>query len=150
MKSANTPAGDDQTPSLWNPNAAALWSLLFSPAFGAFLHARNAQALGRTDEAKANNVWFYASILFMAGIVLLSILVPTFPDVALNGASLGMLLGWYLSLGKKQAAYVKQTFEGRYRKKSWTKPLLIAFGCLAALFFVTVAFAVASEVVGPN
>ena len=26
-------------PPLWNPNAAGFWSLLFSPAFGAFLHA---------------------------------------------------------------------------------------------------------------
>ena len=32
-------------PALWNPNAAASWSLLFSPAFGAFLHMKNWQAL---------------------------------------------------------------------------------------------------------
>lgn len=150
MQPANTSSEYDHSPSLWNPSAAALWSLLFSPAFGAFLHARNAQTLGRMDEAKANNVWFYASVVFMAGIVLLSILVPTFPDVALNAASLGLLLGWYLSLGKKQATYVRETFQDRYQKKHWTKPLLIAFGCLAAVFFVTVIFAVVSEAVGPK
>ena len=38
-------------PPLWNPNAAANWSLLFSPAFGAFVHMKNWQALGEPEKA---------------------------------------------------------------------------------------------------
>ena len=34
-------ATGDAAPALWNPNAAANWSLLFSPAFGAWLHMKN-------------------------------------------------------------------------------------------------------------
>jgi hypothetical protein len=54
-----TPAPNNRPPALWNPNAAAGWSLLFTPAFGAFLHSRNADAMGRHSEAKANKFWFY-------------------------------------------------------------------------------------------
>lgn len=59
-----TPAPASRPPALWNPVAAVGWSLLFSPAFGAFLHARNADAMGRADEAKANRVWFYFIIAY--------------------------------------------------------------------------------------
>jgi predicted amidophosphoribosyltransferase len=27
--------------AIWNPNAASNWSLVFTPAFGSYLHARN-------------------------------------------------------------------------------------------------------------
>jgi hypothetical protein len=57
-----TPPPTGRPPALWNPKPAAYWSLLFSPAFGAFLHARNADAMGRVDEAKANRMWFYVLI----------------------------------------------------------------------------------------
>ena len=33
-------------PPLWNPGAAASWSLLLSPVFGAILHMKNWQAMG--------------------------------------------------------------------------------------------------------
>ena len=36
---------------IWNPSAAASWSLPFSPIFGAYLHMLNWRALG--DEQKA-------------------------------------------------------------------------------------------------
>jgi hypothetical protein len=41
-----TPEPNSRPPALWNPNAAAGWSLLFTPAFGAFLHARNGTRWG--------------------------------------------------------------------------------------------------------
>ena len=111
-----TPAPSDSSPALWNPNAAACWSLLFSPAFGAFLHARNAELLGRTDEAKANRVWFYASLTFL-GLATLSVFVPAIPDIIFRGAGIGLLVGWYSTLGRKQIQYVKDTWQERYQRK---------------------------------
>jgi hypothetical protein len=87
------PISTDSPPALWNPNAAACWSLVFSPAFGAFLHARNAQSLGRTDEAKANRTWFYASFGYF-GFVLISIFIPAIPNAVFSVAALGILFGW--------------------------------------------------------
>jgi hypothetical protein len=140
----NTPA--DSPPALWNPNAAACWSLLFSPAFGAFLHARNADSLGRTDEAKANRAWFYISVAFLA-FTLVSVFIPAIPDGIFRLAGLGLLLGWYFSLGKKQIKYVKDSWQDRYQRKPWTKPLLIAFSCLIGLFAALFLFAVIAEAV---
>lgn len=39
----STPATAPQSegPTIWNPNAASNWSLIFSPAFGSYLHAQS-------------------------------------------------------------------------------------------------------------
>lgn len=124
-----TAAPADSPPTLWNPNAAACWSLLFSPAFGAFLHARNADSLGRAEEAKVNRAWFYISVAYIA-FTLVSVFIPAIPDGLFRLAGLGLLLGWYFSLGKKQVKFVKATWQDRYQRKPWKTPLLIAFSCL--------------------
>ena len=124
-------------PALWNPKAAAYWSLLFSPAFGAFLHARNADAMGRVDEAKANRMWFYVLIAYL-GLAFVTIFIPI-PQGLFTLASIGLLFGWYLSLGKKQVTYVKETWRDGYERKPWKEPLLIAFGFLIGTFIVSAA-----------
>ena len=140
----NAPLPSDSPPALWNPNSAACWSLIFSPAFGAFLHARNADSLGRTDEAKANRVWFYASLGFF-GFALLSICIPVIPDAIFRFGGLGLLLGWYFSLGKKQIQLVKETWQDRYQRKPWTQPLLIGLGCLAGFFVANIIIVMVAE-----
>ena len=44
-------------PSLWNPNAAASWSLIFTPIFGAILHMKNWEALGEPQKAAGARSW---------------------------------------------------------------------------------------------
>ena len=53
----------DAAPPLWTPNAAASWSLLFTPAFGAWLHMRNWERLGRPAQARQARYWFAAMLL---------------------------------------------------------------------------------------
>jgi hypothetical protein len=132
MTTPTAPAG--APPALWNPNAAACWSLLFTPAFGAFLHARNAESLGRPEEAKANRVWFYVSLAYL-GIVLVSIFIPALPELIFRGAAMGILIGWYISLGKRQIHYVRDTWQNRYQRKGWTKPLAVASACFVGFLF---------------
>jgi hypothetical protein len=132
----------DPPPALWNPKAAAYWSLLFTPAFGAFLHAQNADAMNRADEARANRMWFYTSIAYV-GFAFASIFMPILEGLV-GLTSIGLLLGWYLSLAKKQVIYVKVTWEDGYERKSWKESLLIAFGCLIGTLTV---FAVAEDIV---
>jgi hypothetical protein len=144
MTTTIPPEPSNPSPALWNPNAAACWSLLFSPAFGAFLHARNAESLGHTDMAKANRIWFYVSLAYL-GFVVISIFIPTIPDALFKGASIGLLMGWYVSIGKKQISYVNETWQSGYQRKSWTKPLLGAFGCLIGFMLLIVIFSVVAE-----
>jgi len=131
-------------PAIWNPNAAANWSLLFSPAFGAYLHARNAERLGRHDEAKSNQRWFYGSLVFLATSIL-SVFAPAISDAPFRLIGLVILISWYFTVAKKQAVFVKQTFGTDYQKRSWVQPLLIAFACLLGIFVVTFAIAFATE-----
>jgi hypothetical protein len=135
-----------QSPALWNPNAAACWSLIFSPAFGACLHARNAEALGRADEARANRVWFYISICFLA-LACITTLIPAIPDAWFQTGGVALLLGWYFSLGKKQIAYVKVTWRDDYEHKPWRRPLLIGVGCFAGAFALIFVLAMVQELV---
>ena len=135
-----------EPPSLWNPNAAANWSLLFSPAFGAFIHARNAKALGRLEEAAANRMWFYGIITYLA-LSLFTILFPSIPDAPFRLISLILLLTWYFSLGKKQARFVKATYGAGYTRKCWSRPLIIGFASLIGFLMVAFAFGIVAAVV---
>jgi hypothetical protein len=131
-------------PALWNPNAAAGWSLLFSPAFGSYLHAKNAESLGRADEAKANWLCFYVSLAYLA-FVLVSVFIPQIPEIAYRVGALGILVGWYVSTGKVQAHYVKEVFGTSYTHKGWTAPLLVAFGCMIGFVALAIAIEIAAE-----
>jgi hypothetical protein len=124
-------------PKLWNPNAAANWSLVFTPAFGALLHAKNAESLGRIEEARANRVWFGVTVAYLA-VTLVGIFIPAMPDGAFRAAGMVLLLSWYFSLAKKQARYVKESLHGQYERRSWIKPLIGAFGSLLGFFVLAV------------
>lgn len=130
-----TPPPGGRLPALWNPKAAAVWSLVFTQAFGAFLHARNAEAMGRLEEAKANRTWFYVSMAYL-GLTLVTIPFPAVPGGLFSLAAFGLLIGWYWNVGRKQVVYVRQTWREGYLRKPWKKPLLIAFCCLMGTFIV--------------
>lgn len=114
--------------SLWNPAAAANWSLLFSPVFGAWIHAKNWKALGNELKAKQSMYWVYGGIVTLIGTILL-------PNASILGFV--FLLIWYFAFAKQQMKYVKNILGGEYEKKGWAKPLGIAVCCFVA--FISVA-----------
>jgi hypothetical protein len=122
---------------------------VFSPAFGSFLHARNAEALGRTEEAKANRVFFRGTLAFVALATVVGIFVPGISDSVWNalsrGGGIGLLIGWYSVVGSKQIRFVKETWQGHYPRRPWRKPLLVAVGCLVAYFIALVLLLVAAD-----
>jgi hypothetical protein len=128
---------DGVSPAIWNPNSAANWSLLFTPAFGAYLHMKNWEALGEPTKASVAKVWVLATLLALAGITLAATFLPN--SRSLDGVSrtvgFVLLVSWYFSSGRSQAEYVKSRYGKDYPRRSWGKPLLL--GCLAlAGFFV--------------
>ena len=133
---------DGVSPAIWNPNSAANWSLLFSPAFGAYLHMKNWEALGEPVKASAAKVWVLVTLLTLAGITLAAALLPN--PRSLDGVSralgLVLLLSWYFSSGRSQAEYVKSRYGKDYQRRNWGKPLLL--GCLALLGFGVFIFIV--------
>lgn len=123
-------ASEATKPSLWNPNAAVNWSVVFTPVFGAWLHAKNWKELNEPEKEKQSMYWVYG------GILLLIILI--FADAS-PAISVAYLIAWYLVSGKKQVQYIKEK-NIEYDKKDWPKPIIfgvvgiVIYVCLSAMF----------------
>jgi hypothetical protein len=138
-----------EVPTIWNPNSAANWSLLFTPAFGAFLHMKNWEALGEPTKASAAKVWGVTTLIVFVGISVVAVFVPKSSSLALLPRPIGLvlLLGWYFSSGRPQAQYVKSRYGNDYPRKSWGKPLLVALLVIAGYFLFMIVVGVVAGAV---
>jgi hypothetical protein len=118
--------------AIWNPNAAANWSVLLTPAFGSYLHMRNWRVLERPEQAARAKVWFHVSLALLVVYIFLGLIVSD--QQMANGLGrilgLGFLFAWYFAAARAQAQYVKATFGKDYPKRPWGKTLLIAVACV--------------------
>lgn len=111
--------------SLWNPNAAATWSLLCSPVFGATLVWLNYQTLGEKVKAKKALIWLAVGLaLFVFGSHE-SGSGMAFTVMFVIGWFL-FLIAWYFRCARPQASLVRERFGNSYRHKGWLTPLVIA------------------------
>jgi hypothetical protein len=124
-------------PALWNPNAAANWSLLFSPAFGAFLHMKNWEALGQPGKAKVAKVWFVLSLVMLGGVVLVPVIAPQLLDGGARGIEVMWLFAWYFTGGRPQVSYVRTHFGKIYPRRGWWIPLISAVVAIIAFGLAT-------------
>lgn len=114
--------------AIWNPSAAATWSLVFTPAFGAFIHMLNWQALGQPRQAAAARRWFYASLCVLVLQVFthaLNVRLGSEP-MLLHPVGLLFLLVWYFGAARHQAHVVRARYGAGYRRKSWDSVLICA------------------------
>jgi heme/copper-type cytochrome/quinol oxidase subunit 2 len=118
------PKTAESAPSLWNPDAAGAWSLLFTPIFGSVLVMRNWQAIGEDAEVRKAKIWLGVSVVM----VIAGLFVP--------GLALAYLIGWYFGWQKSQTKYVESRWQKSYPHKGWMVPLLIGFMSLGALYFI--------------
>jgi hypothetical protein len=133
-------AGIQGRPRLWNPNAAASWSILLSPCFGALLHAQNWSTLGNPSMARTNRVFFWVllgipliSALVVGGLALSGVEVPQF---VANAIPLGLLFGWYFGCGKRQVEWTKTNLPGGYEKRPMWKAVLMGFAIVIAFYVI--------------
>ena len=127
--------------AIWNPNAASNWSLIFSPAFGSYLHALNWRTLGEQDRASFSMGWFYFSLAMLVVYIFMSVFIADekAADGAIRGLGLLYLIIWYFSAGRSQAKYVKAKFGEDYPRRGWVKPLLIGVAAIIGYFILAVA-----------
>ena len=130
------------TPAIWNPNAAASRSLLFTPAFGAYIHMLNWQSLNEPEKAATAQHWFIASLVMLAVYAENGFFFPDSKPVQLATKTLAVayLLVWYFSVARGQAKYVKDRFGNSYHRKGWWRPL--AMGVLGIIGFFVAALVV--------
>ena len=113
---------------LWNPNAAANLSLLLTPIFGTYIHAKNWETLGDKSNARKSRIWMYASIAFLIIVIFLPTGFGCVPSIF-------FLVIWYLISGKKQIKYVREK-NIDYMKKTWIKPVSISTFLLLILIIL--------------
>ena len=130
----NTATSTTLTPKLWNPNSATLWSLPFTPIFGAWLHAKNWKELEQPLRAKKSMYWVYGYFVFI-------IISMYLTDNAAKAIGLAYLIAWNFISARGQIKYIKEN-NIHYEKKKWWKPISIAV--VASIIFVTVTIAIAS------
>jgi hypothetical protein len=127
--------------AFWNPLAAAGWSIVFTPAFGAWIVLRNWEALGDAREVLAARRWFVISLGLLGLRLLLSALsarLNTEPTL-LHWTCLLFLLAWSFGAALPQARSLKLRYGG-YARRGWDKVLLLAVlagsaYCLAGVCF---------------
>ncbi|MEO6016449.1 MAG: hypothetical protein ABIP46_04275 [Polaromonas sp.] len=127
---------------IWNPNAAANWSLIFTPAFGAYVQMLNWQRLGHPDLAAQSRRWFRIAVGMLILYIVLSFVMPDekVADGAARGLGLIFLFSWYFASARSQAKYVKEKFGSQYLRQSWGKAIgIAALGMLG--YFVAVVLA---------
>lgn len=122
-------AASKDKPHLWNPNAAANWSLLFTPVFGAWLNKRNWEALGEHGRAKTAAAWLVVALAAAVTVLFL-------PQNAAAGVGFWLLVIWYFAAGRRQAKYVHKQLGGEYVPKPWGKPIGAAIGGVAAYLVI--------------
>lgn len=134
----------DGAPALWNPAAAANWSLLFTPVFGAALHMKNWRALGDEQKAGQAKMWMIASLVILLGMMLAGIVLPESTELDRMGRSVGMavLLGWYFTAARAQQKLVKERFGKNYERRGWAKPIGMALLAIGGVFCVMMIIAV--------
>lgn len=136
------PSAAAPAPALWNPNAAALWSLLLTPAFGAFLHMKNWQALGEPARAETSRKWFLCVIAAMLGAAVLGLLLPEGKAVDALSRALGLalLITWYMQSGREQIRFVLGRYGKAYPRRGWALALL--YGVLGLAAYVGALFVI--------
>jgi hypothetical protein len=125
---ATAPAASEPACAIWNPSAAARWSLVFTPAFGAFIHMHNWHLLGQPQEAARARRWFHASLAVLLLQLITSALNARLGSepMLLHPVGLLFLVVWYFGAARQQARLVKARYGASYRRRSWDSVLICA------------------------
>lgn len=136
------PLDGEAVPALWNPAAAASWSLVFTPVFGAALHMHNWRVLGDEEKAAQAKGWMLVSIAVFVVTLVASVVLPDSRqfDRIERSVGMGLLFAWYFTAARVQQKYVKEQFGKDYPRKGWGKPigtaLLVLLGVFCVLFVI--------------
>lgn len=104
--------------SIWNPSAAIFWSILFTPVFGAWIHAKNWAMIGEDKKYKQSMYWVYGGLFVL-------LLIPFLPNTS-GGYEFSFLLAWYFILARIQVRYIKEKKYVTYKKNGWGKVIGLA------------------------
>lgn len=133
------PTSARHDPALWNPAAAALWSLALSPAFGAWLHMCNWERLGDQERAQEARAWFAMSCgLHAVNLLIVLLGAALHREVVIpHSVSLAFLAVWYIRSGHAQVRHVDPLHGAGYVRRPWLAPLLLGAAAITVLVVLT-------------
>lgn len=135
----NVRTSDQDAIVLWNPTAAALWSLLLTPAFGAWIVKRNWERLGETAKARQARLWFagmFVTVLALYCAAAAGALLGREDLEAPWWASLILFGVWCALSAYPQIRHVDDHQGESYARRSWAAPILVALAANAAIPFM--------------
>ena len=136
---STTDAADDAL-ALWNPMAAALWSLLLTPAFGAWLHACNWERLGQKEQASQARGWAVAiCVVNLVNLAVAAAATANGSDIGIPSWMSLVLLGlWYGMSAHAQVKYVALRHGQAYARRTWGLPLVTGLAAVAAFLLLNI------------
>lgn len=121
------------TSALWNPVATLFWSVLFTPAFGAWIVMHNWRLLGNAVQARIAQRWLVAGLVLLGLHVLAQAICARLhtEPVLLQWVSVLFAMAWGTNGALPQILEVKRRYGERYARRAWDGPLVVALlaGC---------------------
>ena len=97
---------------LYDPKVAGIWSLLFTPIFGAYVIKNNWKILGKEQQEKRSKTWMIVlAVIFLIALLFLN-------EDFCGGLYLLAFVAWYLMECRQQVKYLAENRIG-YQKKNW-------------------------------
>jgi hypothetical protein len=97
----------------------------------------NWKAIGDNAKAQANIVWLVLSLAATGAWLVGRLYSPDSLLATAGGlAQVAVLILWYFTSAKNQAAYVKERFGKTYPRRSWAAPLAAGFVAIVGVFFL--------------
>jgi hypothetical protein len=110
---------------------------MFTPIFGAWLHAKNWNELGQHERGNKSMLWVYIGFAILLTVIFL-------PDAGARIVSCVFLISWYFFSAKSQVKYLKEN-NINYEKKSWGKAILLGFASLVVFIIICVVIFTATD-----
>ena len=117
---------------IWNHNAVAAWSLLFTPAFSSYFQMLNWRTLGETEKAASAKKWFFSSLVMLVAFFIMRG-SDNPKSISHNLAGLMYIiffLSWYFSSGREQGKYVKEKCGSNCILKPFGMAFLLGFAAI--------------------
>lgn len=131
---ATPPARAASSQALWNPHTAAGWSVLLTPAFGAFIVMCNWAAIGDAHQARLARRWCLGALAVLA----LNTIVDAFKrrmnieTSCVDWSTLAFALAWYAGPVRAQGRLLRARFGAGYRRARWDAALKLALLAVAS------------------
>lgn len=103
-------------PALWNPEAAAAWSLMLSTVLGTTLVHLNWRAMGELRRANVALTWVAGSVAALIGTLFAHPVI-----------GMGFLLAWYFFAVRPQKREIENRYGIHYPRRSWLVPVVAGF-----------------------